>query len=656
MSNPPAQDHRPTPLRVLLIEDSEDDALLVGRALARGGYDVQSVRVETAETLREALCAQTWDLILSDYRMPQFDGQRAYRVVRDAGVDVPFIIVSGTLGERNAVKAMQAGVADYILKSELEWLQPAVERALRDWAARRQAREAARQSQARLQIVLDQLPAAVWTTDADLRVTFIMGEPWSGLSLPAEGQRWDDHGSHSAEHAVAVSAHQRALAGEVVDYDDRHGDRIYESHVRPAHSTGGTVTGVIGFALDVTDRRRLELQLRAAQKMEAVGRLAGGIAHDFNNVLGIIQGAVGFLEAAVPDEGEAREDIEAIQQAVTRAEALTKQLLAFSRLQRQQLQALDLNVVVDELRKMLERVIGDDVELACSLAGTPLWVTADVNQLEQVLMNLAVNARDAMPGGGTLTIETCQIDLDDDYATRHAGARPGRFATLAVTDTGCGMDDDTRARLFEPFFTTKPPDQGTGLGLATVYGIVKQSKGYIDVESEPGRGTTFKVFLPAQDAPAATSPESTAPVAAVGGTETLLLVEDDDGFRRVATRFLRRHGYHVLVAANGADALVTAARHPGPLHGVVTDVVMPGMNGVELATRLRATRPDLPILLMSGHAPEHILRRGIESDFALIAKPFAERDLLRKVRDSLTPSATPNTGGPDAAAVRSETP
>lgn len=404
-------------------------------------------------------------------------------------------------------------------------------------------------------------------------------------------------------------------------------------HGRRLESGGEAYCVSVG--LDIRERKALEAQLQQAQKLEAVGQLAGGIAHDFNNLLTAITGYSDLLQRSGGLSGAQAEMLGEIHHAADRAAALTRQLLAFSRRQVLQPRVLDLNGVVQGLEKMLRRLIGEDVELAVALgAGLPA-VRVDPGQIEQVILNLALNARDAMPRGGRLTLETRAVELDEAFATHHFEVTPGRYALLAVSDTGSGMTPEVRAHIFEPFFTTKPVGEGTGLGLAVVRGIVKQSGGSIDVYSEVGLGTTFKIYLPAVAEPAA-SAGPVEPDPPASGSETVLLVEDDEAVRSIATRALMASGYRVLAAGDAEAALALAAAHEGTIALLVTDVVMPGTGGSALAERLRAARPELKVLYVSGYMDDAVVRHGIlrtEVDF--LQKPFSVATLAAKVREVL---------------------
>ena len=392
-------------------------------------------------------------------------------------------------------------------------------------------------------------------------------------------------------------------------------------------------------AQDISERHLLEQQLRQAQKMEAVGRLAGGVAHDFNNLLMVIKGHTELLMNGLPPADGMSRKISQIDRAADRATALTKQLLAFSRMQVLQPRVMSLNGVVEDMGKLLPRLIGEDVELGIRMAQDLGKIRADASQMEQIIMNLAVNARDAMPTGGRLLIETSNAELDRTYNTTHPIVKAGRYVLLAVSDTGTGMDAETQAHIFEPFFTTKEPGKGTGLGLATVYGVVKQSGGFVWVYSEVGKGTSFKIYLPRVDQPEDKGSVPLPFAEAPRGTETILLAEDEQDVREVAREFLESGGYTVIEAHNGAEALRLAVEHKAAINLLVTDMVMPGMTGKELARRLQHQHSGIGVVYMSGYSEQTAAETTqAEANMLLLTKPFSRGSILRAVREALNAS------------------
>ena len=440
-------------------------------------------------------------------------------------------------------------------------------------------------------------------------------------------------GATSEKTRVSLIAHRKRKDGSYVDV---------ELHLVPL-TVNGRVLGSLGIYQDVTERRVLERQLQMAQKMEAVGRLSGGIAHDFNNLLGVILGYIQVIKRTLASGTSLHEYAEEIEKASQRAVALTRQLLAFSRQQVLEPVILNLNTLVTDMEKMLPRLIGEDIELKLILDPAISQVKADPGQLEQVLMNLAVNARDAMPDGGKLTIQTADAEIDLAFAREHPGSIAGKYVTLSVQDSGTGIDPEIQAQIFEPFFTTKGRDKGTGLGLATVYGVVKQSNGYITVDSEKDKGALFTVYLPRFEQPALAPIKSKPEPVAVRGSETILLVEDAEPLRMLAQLFLKENGYQVLMAADGSEAQRVAAEFTGPIHLLLTDVVMPGINGRVLAERLALSHPGMKVLYMSGYTDSFIAGHGVlEAGTHLLRKPFTEEILVRKLRELLDGSSVTN--------------
>jgi nitrogen-specific signal transduction histidine kinase/CheY-like chemotaxis protein len=412
---------------------------------------------------------------------------------------------------------------------------------------------------------------------------------------------------------------------------------------QPIEPAGGRHAGAVMAVHDISDRKRLEAQFRHAQKMEAVGRLAGGVAHDFNNLLTVIMGCSQMLGAELVENERARTDLTEIQRAAGRAATLTGQLLAFSRQQLLNPRVLDLNETVEDVSPMLHRLIGPEVDLCTRLDPSLKPVKADPGQIHQVIMNLAVNARDAMPHGGTLTLATRDVNVDASPARDPADLPPGRYAVLEATDTGAGMDAETMSRIFEPFFTTKEPGKGTGLGLSTVHGIVKQSGGHIEVTSEPGRGTTFRIHLPHADEALESETTGHAATRPSRGTEAVLLVEDEAPVRAFMRRTLEQAGYRVTEARDGEEALQACSASGAVVDLVITDVLMPRMRGTELVRRLAQLKPALKVLLVSGYPdPASLEENGVRTDAEMLQKPFGPEDLLLKVRqvlESRIPSA-----------------
>ena len=478
--------------------------------------------------------------------------------------------------------------------------------------------------------------------DAIIADLFMPGVSGDIYRYPAEHQRIQD--------LVLRGEHFRNVE---VEWKRKDGDFITVSCSGwPVKDETGTISCMEVFAEDVTERKLMEQKLRVAQKIEALGRLSGGIAHDFNNLLGVIIGYIQVMKRNLVPGNSLYEYAEEVEKASQRAVSLTRQLLAFSRQQVLEPSILSLNTLVSDMEKMLPRLIGEDIHLDLALDPAIGLVKADPGQIEQVVMNLAVNARDAMPDGGTLRVQTSNAQFDAPFVREHPGSIAGRYVMLTVTDTGMGMDPETQARIFEPFFTTKDRDKGTGLGLATVYGIVKQSNGYITVESEKGKGASFKIYLPRVEQPSV-APTETIPAPLTGrGNETILLVEDAEPLRKLAHMFLKDNGYHVLTAADGLEAQRVAAQAVGPIHLLLTDVVMPGINGRVLAERLAPLHPGMKVLYVSGYTDSFIAGHGVlEDGVHLLHKPFTEETLTLKVRELLDGARDTNEAGGVAAVL-----
>lgn len=770
-------------LRVLLVEDSRADATLVLRELHQAGFNLDSTRVDTEADY----CTQLEfgpDIILSDYNLPQFSALQALQLLHQRELDIPFIIVSGSIGEEVAVQTIRQGANDYLLKDRLGRLGSAVSQALKERQlreAKRQTEAALRESQERARLVVESAPNGLIMHDRDGLITLVnemteklfgytraelMGQPVEmlvpqhfrsrhpqqrlgfvanpstrpmgaggnlyglrkdGSEFPVEislspihspggllvlcaivditERKRTEEALHAAQerlqHVVAtspavlftlsvegesislvwISENVRLLMGYTVEeslrpnwwydrvhpeelqgvlaeikhglfsrdtlaqeYRFRHRDGKYRwvrSELKPLRDQRKLPFEIVGSWSDITVRKQLEEQYRQAQKMEAFGQLAGGVAHDFNNVLTVITGySEMLLSGAVPAEKH-QDLIREIRKAGNRAASLTRQLLAFSRKQVLQPVELDLNTVVGEAERMLGRLIGEDIDLATALDPDLGRIKADPGQIEQVIMNLVVNARDAMPTGGHLTIETRNVALDQSYAQKHAEVQPGEYVMLAVTDSGCGMDEATKSKIFEPFFTTKEVGKGTGLGLATVHGIVKQSSGSIEVYSEAGQGTTFKIYLPRLKGPISSRQSLPGLMLMPRGTETILLAEDEEGVRKIVRHTLESNGYTVLEASSGDEAAQLCQQHPSPIHLLMTDVVMPQMSGRQLANLVVGMRPTMKVLYLSGYTDDAVVRHGVlQAGMAFLQKPFTPLVLARKVREVLGVAAT----------------
>ena len=626
------------PLRILIVEDRPADAELLRLKLESAGVRVDPTVVDGEEGFRSALDAST-DLVLADYSMPRFGALAALRILRDQALDVPLVVVSGSISEEVAVECMRLGAADYLLKDRLGRLGVAARQAIerRDAERRRREIEAAllerdRQFRAVFENALD----AILIIDDERRL--VDANPAAGSLL---GHSHDELLRLRVEDLFPTAYRETAMSlwGRFLAEGEQHGEvsllhadgshRLADYRARASILPGRHLSVM----RDLTERRRLEEQLGQSQKMEAIGRLAGGIAHDFNNMLTAISGYAQLLGSSLEGTDPRQDDVSAIVTAAESAARLTNQLLAFSRRQILQPRVVAPAEVLTGIAPLIRRLIGEGLELTIEADPETGNVRADPNQLEQVIVNLAVNARDAMPLGGRLTLETRNVTQDESYAEAHADVAPGHYVLVAVSDTGVGMDSETIARVFEPFFTTKGPERGSGLGLATVYGIVKQSGGHVWVYSEPGRGTTFKVYLPRVDTPADPLPLPRPERSPAGGNETILVVEDDDAVRVLVATSLERAGYTVLAAADGRDALPIIERQPGPIHLLLTDVVLPAMSGQELAEHARASRPDMRVLFMSGYTPNAVVHHGVlDEGVNYLAKPFSRGELLGQVR------------------------
>ncbi len=649
----------PRPIRVLLVEDSHDDAWLVQRQLERGGFSPEILRVQDADALRGALEGARWDVVLADYSLPAFSGLDAVRIVRQHCPSLPCLLISGTVGEQVAVAAMRLGANDYLMKDNLTRLVPAIERELRESESRGERRRAERAlaaSEERTRLIIEHALDAVvsftaqghvaeWNLRAEelfgrSRVE-VIGRPLQEVVLARAS--WAAFAEALADGFPPSSAFGIKRRAEIVG-EHRDGRELsLELSLVPVPSSGGL--SYSAFLRDLSERREseakrasLEAQLRQSQKMEAIGKLAGGVAHDFNNLLTVIQGQSALLEDGVLDAADVAPAARAIGEAADKAAELTRQLLAFSRRQVVQLTPTDVNELVADLGKLLRRLIGADIELHTVLAPGRVHIRADAGMIEQVLMNLAVNARDAMPMGGSLVVSTAIVHARPPRSAP-AAPGPGQYARLTVRDSGTGIASEHLPHIFEPFYTTKDKARSTGLGLATVFGIVEQHGGWVEVHTRVGEGTTFDVYVPqCADAVVATAPVVAQPAPMPRGHACILVVEDELAVREMVRDVMVRQGYRVFEAGSGREALDVWRRVGPEIDLVLTDIVMPdGMMGTDLVTRLMADCPDLPVIFTSGYSQEsdrvHV---GLVDGVNFLHKPYRPATLVRLLHERLS--------------------
>ena len=649
-------------MRVLVVEDEALIAEEIRDRLTRLHFEVVGV-ADTGERAIEAAARLQPDLILMDIRLKgNMDGIEASEKIGQT-LHIPVVFLTAHSDPSTIARAKGVAPFGYVLKPFRERdLLVAIEMATH----RHRLEASLRESEQKYIATLASIGDGVIATDADGDVTFMnrVAEALTGWTFAAaEGLPVAEVFPIVLEstHAVRENPVLQALSRrETVEHTEpcllmtRGLEAIpIDDSAAPIINERGKVLGAVVAFRDIRQRRlaadalqRAEEQVRQSQKMEAIGRLAGGVAHDFNNLLTVITGYSDLLLRSELAETP-RAMIEEIHKASDRAAALTRQLLAFSRKQILAPVVFDLNILVADTEKLLRRLIGEDISLNALLAATKAFVRADPGQIEQVVMNLAVNSRDAMPQGGKLTLETSCVDIDEALTGPRPEMKPGRYVMLAVTDTGCGMDEATKANIFEPFFTTKEMGKGTGLGLATVYGTVKQSDGHVYVYSEPGHGTTFKIYLPAVEnaISARMSANNRKPQR---GNETILLAEDEDAVRSVMSSGLRMLGYTVLAASRGEEAIRICQQHSGPIHLLVTDVVMPEMSGRKLVERLTAMMPGLRVLYLSGYTDDAVVRHGIlVGETPFLQKPFTTRDLALKVQELLSDAPSTLSAHPE---------
>lgn len=649
-------------INLLLIEVSEPDAQTVVRRLSQEGFSVSEKRVETRGELAAALDTRSWDLVISDYEMPAISAAEALSVLREKKSELPLIVVSDLEDEEKQDQILRAGAIDFLNKAKLHRLAPIIERELfmrtgpdseyreSEWAhplekALALAEKAQLESEERYR-ALASCAHQVWTVksgETDVIPETVTSESPSRSDLdpldwvrsihPDDRDEFHEEWLNALENKEVFEIETRI---QIVPGIFRH---FYVRAV-PVFHQDNTVREWIGMNFDTTERQLAEAELRKSeakllqiQKLESVGQLAGGIAHDFNNMLTAINGYCDLALRKIGEDDPLHKYISEIKKSGDRSALLTQQLLAFSRKQVLHPTVIDINQVIRDTGGMLRRLIGEDITLKTRLSGEIHPVRVDPGQLSQVIMNLAVNARDAMPGGGRLLIETANVYFDELYGRVHLDAKIGHYVMLAVSDTGTGIESEIQKKIFEPFFSTKESSKGTGLGLSTVYGIVKQSGGYVWLYSEVGHGSIFKVYFPMVADKIEKPPEPEMPVMLKKGNETILLVEDEFLVRNLCREVLESSGYQVFEANDGIEALEIFFRHRSRIDLLMTDIVMPKMGGRILAEKIQSYNPSLPILYMSGYTDDMVIRSGvIEENVNYLQKPFNYNDLATKIR------------------------
>ena len=653
-------------LRVLIVDDNADLCEVLKEVFANHGYHAETVF--TAQAAVEAFEKIAYDVAVLDYHLPDRLGDALLVKFRAMRPDCVCLMMTSDPGPELALDWMKKGAAAYLQKPfQSDYLIELCARARRERALLRvqdqldlrtcelrESKEAALKNNALLRSIMESpQDVLIFALDTSYRYTTFtqahkksMKRIW-GVEIEV-GMNMLEVISNPIDREKARRHFDSALQGKCFIQIEEYGDpllyrTIYEDRYAPIHGDGGVVSGLTVFVVDITERRRaeeekskLEVQLRQAHKMESVGRLAGGIAHDFNNMIHAILGNVYLAMEEIPPGSPARQSLDEISNCAQRSADLTRQLLAFARQQAIAPKVLDLNKTVEGLLKLLRRLIGEDIHLVWCPASS-LWpVKLDPTQMDQILANLCVNARDAINGVGKITIKTERAVFDEAYRAKNPGFVPGEYLLLAVSDDGCGMDKETLSQIFEPFFTTKSPGKGTGLGLATVYGIVKQNNGFIHVDSDLGKGTTFNIYLPRHAEEAAPTQEEIVTKLPKSSGETVLVVEDEPAILTITLRVLEQLGYSTLIASTPHEAIRLAETHGREIHLLLTDVVMPEMNGRDLARRLLTIHPKLKCLFMSGYTADIIAHRGVlEPGLHFIQKPFLKKDLAVKIREAL---------------------
>jgi two-component system, cell cycle sensor histidine kinase and response regulator CckA len=632
-----------TPLRVLVIEDFEDDMLLLLRELRRGDYTIEHQRVETAAAMLEALDRQTWDLVIADYTLPAFSAPAALQLLQQQQRDIPFIIVSGTIGEETAVEAMKAGAHDYIIKGNLARLVPAVERELRE-AKQRQQRQIAeialRESEERFrQLAENMVKSVFWMADPQARTLIYVSpayEPIWGRSctrLLADFWEWIEAIHPDDQERIQTRFFELSLLG---DYDEEYRIIRPDGELRWIHDRGfpirdraGLPYRVAGIAEDITEKKLLEAQFLRAQRMESLGTLASGIAHDFNNILTPILAIAQLLMLKFPDMDERHQTmLQILEENAKRGGDVVKQILMFARGGSGTRRPLQVKHILDEIAQMARQTFPKNIEVKLTRSSQELWcIAADATQLHQVLMNLAVNARDAMPNGGVLNLEAQNVCIDEAFARMNLEAHPGTYVMITVADNGMGIPAELVERIFEPFFTTKAVGKGTGLGLSTSLGIVKNHGGFVEVCSDVDQGAQFKVYLPTMADEVL--PIAPAPMVLRGNNELILIVEDETAIQQVTSTALIDNHYRTLIASDGIEAIALYAERKQEIALVLMDIMMPSLDGLSAIRALQKLNPAVKVVAMSGLATHsQVTEASGDAVKAFLAKPYTMSELL----------------------------
>ncbi|HEX7862422.1 MAG TPA: response regulator [Verrucomicrobiae bacterium] len=635
-----------TPLNILVVEDSKDDAELLLRAVKQAGYEASYSLVQNAKAMSSELGRKSWDLVISDYVIPGFGGLAALKVLQESGLEIPFIIVSGKIGEDVAVEALHSGANDYLLKDRLTRLGPAIDRALKEASQKRkrsQAEQALRESEERYRRLVESCPDAMFITSDN---TIVFANP-AAVSLLNAASPIDLVGKSILEFTDAnfrdlVEEHLRqaleGLDGPLLEEKMLRTDGtavMVEAIARRINYHGDPAVQVL--CRDISTRKHFEAQLLNSQKMEAIARLAGGVANDFNNLLTVITGYSGLIRSGLQPEHPLQKDIQQVIQSTERAIGLTNQLLALSRKEVAAPEALNLNVVLDQILPLVRRLMGENIETVANIPNVSCHIRADRGQLETVIINLAAHARDSMLHGGQLTLTTENLKLSRALHNQ-VHLRPGEYILLTIADTGLGLTEEYQEHLFEPFFGTTQPGKNTGLGLATVYAIVKQHGGQISCISEVGKGSVFKIYFPAHKPSQRETVTPPIRTATGGRQPVVLLAEDEEVLREFANLILRKHGFHVLTARDGTEALRLADQFDGQVDVLFTDVVMPKMNGTELYKHFTQKHPNTPVIFTSGYPRNILIESGLEDrpDYEFLQKPYTTQNLIDKIREVIS--------------------